>query len=222
MLDRLPYIIIFYPVLLFSLSLHEAAHAWMSNRRGDPTARRLGRITLNPLPHMDWLGTVVLPLIALTTGAPLFGWGKPVPVDARFLWHPRRDLLWIAAAGPISNMGLATLCAVGGRSMVWGVPHLGKVPLFQTPLWETVFSACFTICHVGVILNLALAFFNLIPIFPLDGGSVLRGLLPARAVVRYDEVSRYGMFLLMALFLSGGLRFLAIPISVAAAWLLPR
>ena len=113
MVERLPYIIIFYPVLLFSLSLHEAAHAWMSNRKGDSTARLLGRITLNPVPHMDLLGTVILPLLALSTGAPLFGWGKPVPVDARYLRQPRKDFVWIAVAGPVfrTRTGEVTVAA---------------------------------------------------------------------------------------------------------------
>lgn len=219
--DRLPYVIIFYPILLFSLSLHEAAHAWTSNRKGDPTARLLGRITLNPVPHMDILGTVILPLAALFTGAPLFGWGKPVPVDGRYLKHPRQDFLWIAAAGPISNMILAALFGFGGRALLAYGDSFYSIPTLHTPLVEGLLSGTYLICKLGVMLNLALAFFNLIPVYPLDGGSVLRGLLPTRAVPAYDNFMRYGMFLLLALFISGGLRFLVIPISVVASWLLP-
>ncbi|MBI2346700.1 MAG: site-2 protease family protein [Deltaproteobacteria bacterium] len=221
MIERLPYVIIFYPVLLFSLSLHEAAHAWVANRKGDPTARLLGRITLNPVPHMDLMGTVILPLAALLMGAPLFGWGKPVPVDGRYLRQPRRDFLWIAAAGPISNICLAACFALGGRALMAAVPHLAPIPFVRIPFWETAIGAGFAICQIGVLLNMALALFNLIPIFPLDGGSVLRGLLPARSVPAYDRFAQYGLLMLVILFVSGALRFLAIPISVASAWLLP-
>lgn len=222
MLERLPYVIIFYPVLLFSLSLHEAAHAWTANRKGDSTARLLGRITLNPVPHMDILGTLVLPLAALfTTGAPLFGWGKPVPVNGHNLCHPRRDFLWIAAAGPISNLILALIFAGGGRALAAAVPHMAPMAFFRFPFWETAVGALFGICQIGVILNLALAFFNLIPVFPLDGGSVLRGILPARSLATFDQFSRYGMFVLLFLFMSGALRFVAIPVSFISSWLLP-
>ncbi|MBI4365798.1 MAG: site-2 protease family protein [Deltaproteobacteria bacterium] len=214
MIERLPYLVAFYFVLLFSLSVHEAAHAWVSNRKGDPTARLLGRITLNPVPHMDLLGTVILPIAALLTGAPLFGWGKPVPVDARYLANPRRDFLWIAAAGPISNLCLAALLAGIGRFFL---------PLFVfVPALAGSAAVVYDILRLSVILNCALAIFNLIPVFPLDGSSILRGMLPPRLVSGYDRFAQYGMFLLLFLFISGALRFVVIPVTVLAAWLLPQ
>src|SRR3989338_11523300 len=120
--------IIFYPLLLFSLSVHEAAHAWTANRFGDPTARRLGRVTLNPIAHIDIIGTFLLPVMAIFTGTPLIGWGKPVPVNWRNLKNPLKDNLWIAAAGPISNIILAIAFSFAFRGvMMWAVsqdPHL--------------------------------------------------------------------------------------------------
>ena len=205
--------IIFYPLLLFSLSVHEAAHAWTANRFGDPTARRLGRVTLNPIAHIDIIGTFLLPVMAIFTGTPLIGWGKPVPVNWRNLKNPLKDNLWIAAAGPISNIILAIAFSFAFRGvMMWAVsqdPHL----LIENAWMGDTFSVLREICIRGVILNLALAFFNLIPIFPLDGGNIVRGLLSFRALQTYDTIfARYGMFILLVLFFSGVLRYVFLPV----------
>lgn len=204
--QKLYAIFVFYPLLLFCLSFHESAHAWMAHKLGDDTARLLGRITLNPIPHMDPLGTVFLPLMSLLTGVSLFGWGKPVPVNPYHFKNPRKGSLWVAAAGPISNILLAGIFAGAFRLA------FAKMPEFD-PLLQ--------ILHTAVILNLALAFFNLIPVFPLDGGSVLRGLLPGRWVPAYDSFARYSAVLLLVLFMSGWLRYLLIPVGLVANLLLP-
>lgn len=218
MLDRLPFLLLFYPVLLFSLSCHEAAHAWTANRFGDPTARYLGRITLNPLPHLDMIGTVALPIIAILTGAPLIGWGKPVPVNPYNLKNPIKDDIWISALGPISNLILAVMFAVIGRVLVAGVDtYQAEISGFTA----TTLSAIYTICHMGVTLNLSLAIFNMIPIYPLDGGGVIRGLLPQRMVPAFDNMARYSVFILLILFATGLLRFIFIPVSILAKVLLP-
>lgn len=222
MSSRIAELVLFYPLMLFSLSFHEAAHAWTANQFGDPTAKRLGRITLNPWPHMDIIGTLVLPVVAILTATPLIGWGKPVPVDWRNLKHPRQDNLWIAAAGPISNIILAVVLAGVIRAFLAGIPHLSPSALVPGQWGGTAVSVLLTLFQTGVFLNLALAIFNLIPIFPLDGGNIIRGLLSERGVALYDQIfSRYGMLLLMVLFFSGMLSYVLIPVDWVAGWLLP-
>jgi len=167
-------------VFLFAISVHESAHAYVAWRCGDPTARMLGRVSLNPLVHMDPIGTLLLPLIAAFSHLPLIGWAKPVPVATRNLRHPRRDFMLVAAAGPISNLLQAVVAAVLLRvSPVTGVLYL------------------------AVEINLLLAFFNLIPVPPLDGGNVMLGLLPPRAAAAYSQVRQYGFIVLYALLLTG-------------------
>ncbi len=222
MTDKLSFFIIFYPLMLFSLSFHEAAHAWIADKFGDPTARLLGRITLNPLPHIDPIGTFVLPVLAIFMNFPLFGWGKPVPVDPRNLKRPREDHLWIALAGPASSATLACLFAV----LAHGLVALDMHGIFQgvgrDSFSGTALSYAVALCKLGVMLNLALAIFNLLPIFPLDGGGIIRGLLPARWVDGYDRFSQYGMWLILLLFVTGALQFIAIPIRFLSNFLLPN
>jgi Zn-dependent protease len=200
---RLPPLDVLLPllvILILSLSFHEAAHAWSANRLGDPTARMLGRLTLNPLAHIDWIGTVLFPLIALTTGAPLIGWAKPVPVDMRNLRAPRRDFAIVAAAGPISNLVLAT-----GLAIVFFLIYPGGA----TP---------FTIGRVGNILetaivtNVLLAVFNMIPIPPLDGGNVAIGVLPAPLAALLVQLRPWGFLLLYLLLFTGVLSLIIRPV----------
>lgn len=219
MTERLPFLLLFYPVLLFSLSCHEAAHGWMANRYGDPTARLMGRVTLNPIPHLDMIGTVLLPIVAILTGAPLIGWGKPVPVNPLNLRDPRRSEIYVAAFGPISNIVLALLFAFVGRLEMFLFGYFNVIELHG--IYSTAASAIFTICHMGVMLNLALAVFNLIPIFPLDGSGILRNLLPYNALAAYERFSNMGMFLLLILFVTGILRFIFIPVQIFTNILLP-
>src|SRR5262245_21011654 len=156
-------------VLVFSLTVHEAAHAWTADKLGDNTARLLGRVSLNPIVHIDPIGTLLLPLIAAVSGAPLLGWAKPVPVRTRGLKNVRRDFLLIAAAGPASNL----LRAVGGAA-IWhvlrsGVGADGSID----PNGPIIY-----LLDRFILLNLILAVFNMIPVPPLDGGNVLASLLP--------------------------------------------
>lgn len=190
----------------------------MANRYGDPTARLMGRISLNPLRHMDPIGTFLLPVMAILMGVPLIGWGKPVPVNPLNLRDPRKDTLWISASGPITNFILACIFAMLNWAVVFMIPQMS---LIRGSIGVTILSTAYTVTEMGVILNLALAFFNLIPIYPLDGGGVIRGLLPEHLVPKFDAVARYGMIILLVLLVTGGLRLIFLPVRILANWMLP-
>lgn len=175
-------------VLLFSLTLHEAAHAWSAWRLGDPTAKLLGRLSLNPAVHVDPLGTLLLPGLAIATGAPVIGWAKPVPVNLHALRRGRRDYVLVSAAGPGSNLALAVASAAGLAALGAGA--------FEAPLLG---EALFT----GLRINLLLALFNMIPLPPLDGGNVLGGILPPAALESFERVRPYGIAILYGLMLTG-------------------
>jgi Zn-dependent protease len=190
-----------FGVLLFSLTLHETAHAWTADRLGDPTARLLGRVSLNPFVHVDLIGTIVFPLMALVSGVPLIGWAKPVPVNVRHLRHQRRDYVLVAAAGPASNLVLAFVAAAAMSLVVSG---LSLADPSSGLLVRSVLTR-------AVQINLLLAVFNMIPIPPLDGGNVLGGLLPRHLAARFDQIRPYGFLILYALVLTDGYRYLVIP-----------
>jgi len=195
-------IFISFIVLLFSLTVHEMAHAWTADRLGDPTARLLGRVSLNPLVHADPVGTVLFPLIAMITGAPLIGWAKPVPVNVRQLRHHRRDYVLVAAAGPASNLVMAVTAGC----------LLAVLPISPQTLDEANVSAPLaTFLSQAMRLNVLLAVFNMIPIPPLDGGNVLAGLLPNHLAGIFNQIRPYGFILLYALILTGGFDVLVVP-----------
>ena len=185
-------IFIGFTVLLLSLSFHEAAHAWSADALGDPTARRLGRVSLNPIVHIDPIGTLLFPLIALFTNLPLIGWAKPVPVNpANLQGHWKRKYMMIAAAGPVSNLVLAVVAAIGVRLIGFeGGTNPATSQIFQFLL-------------MMVVLNVLLAVFNMLPVPPLDGGNVLMGLLRGRASELFNSVRPFGMIILYALLISG-------------------
>ena len=202
-----------FAILIFSLSVHESAHAWAAWRLGDSTAQQLGRISLNPVVHVDPIGTLLLPLVAFTTGAPIIGWAKPVPVNQRRLEHPRRDFLYIAAAGPASNVLLAGVASVVMRTVPVSPIEVGIG--FGLPVWSLAVTA--------FELNLLLAVFNMVPVPPLDGGNVLAGLLPSGLADAFDRFVRpWGFLLLYALLLTGALSALITPPYLFLSWVLTR
>ncbi len=193
-------------VLILSLTFHEAAHAWSADRLGDSTARLLGRVSLNPAVHIDPIGTIVFPLIAMVTGIPIIGWAKPVPVNTLNLReHWKRKYMLIAAAGPASNLVLATAAAIGVRLMGF----------------ESAAGWIFQFLLLMVIINVLLAVFNMVPIPPLDGGNVLAGLLSGRAYEIFDSILPWGFMILYGLLLSGVLFSIVSPIQDAiVGWLI--
>lgn len=174
------------PILLLSLTVHEYFHAWSALKFGDTTARDMGRLTLHPLAHLDLMGVIVMVASNFT-----FGWAKPVPVNPFNLRNPRRADFWISFAGPLSNMGLAVIAAVILRVVMSVTSSPG----------EYIYS----VLYFGVFINLALAFFNLIPLFPLDGSHILRSLLPERHGPTLDRMERFSPFILIILVISGSL-----------------
>jgi Zn-dependent protease len=172
--------------VLFAITLHEAAHAWVAWRLGDPTAKMLGRVSFNPLKHVDVFGTVLLPASLVFLGSPfLFGWAKPVPVDMRQFYHPRRDMALVAAAGPATNLFLAWASAMAA--------HL----LFLLPADIAVWLA--QNLENSVHLNLILAVLNMLPLPPLDGGRVAVGILPDFLAYPLARMERFGLFILIGL-----------------------
>lgn len=181
MLPDLSTLLIILPPILFALTFHEYAHAWSAFKFGDPTARLQGRLTLNPMAHLDPAGTIML-VITILAGVGL-GWAKPVPVDTRYLKNPRQGMMWIALAGPVSNILLAFILG-------WLFSVLPSNGGEMTEIFRQM-------VRVGISINLSLAFFNLIPIPPLDGSRVLTGLLPPQQAYQYSQLEMYGPMLLI-------------------------
>lgn len=204
---------IFFQVVafLFAISVHESAHAWTASRCGDPTARMLGRVTLNPIKHIDPIGTVLLPLIAMISHFPVIGWAKPTPVDPRNFRHEVRDDILTSIAGPISNLLVAagavlalaviSLTSHQGRDIVWMLAvSYGQAMSMMTGASSILVPLAGMLYHL-MFINVLLAAFNIIPVPPLDGSHVLRHMLPEGARRMYDML---GMFGLILLFLVGG------------------
>jgi Zn-dependent protease len=188
-------------VLLCSLTVHEAAHAWAADRLGDSTARMLGRLSLNPAVHIDPIGTILFPLIAMATNLPLIGWAKPVPVNTAELrpnW--RQKFMVIAAAGPASNLVLAAMAAI-----------LLRVALPVDAGAEGAAGGISSVLETAIIVNVLLAVFNMVPVPPLDGGNVLSGLLTGPMADTFDRLRPYGFLILYGLMLTGMLNTIVFP-----------
>lgn len=193
--------------LLFAITLHEAAHGWVANKLGDKTALMMGRVTLNPIKHIDWFGTVILPIfmLVLSRFTFAFGWAKPVPVNWQNLRNPRRDMALVGMAGPLANFLMALLwAAIAKISVVFG----GGV---TNAVGKTFSEFFYTAGTFGISINIILMILNLIPIPPLDGSRIVSSLLPPRAAYVYEKIEPYGIWILLGLLVFGLLGRLLIP-----------
>lgn len=197
--------------LVFAITLHESAHGWAAGRLGDPTATMLGRVTINPIPHIDPIGTIAVPgalllMSALTGGGGLlFGWAKPVPINPRYFRNPLKAMTITAAAGPLSNL----LQMIFWALLLKALAAVGFYDKFVI-----------SVCAAGISVNLMLMAFNLIPIPPLDGGRIVRGLLPRQAGMAFDKIEPYGFMILLVLMVGGGLSFFVRPFLMFGQWII--
>lgn len=197
-------IIIQLGVVLFAISIHESAHAWMADKFGDPTAKNQGRITLNPIAHIDLIGTIIFPILLALTGAPVFGWAKPVIVNPYNLRDPRRANIYISAAGPGSNIiaafvGIVLFLILKNMGVFAGGAGSGSDILLY-------------IFFYFIVINIYLAIFNLIPIPPLDGSGIIEGVLKGEALYNYQKIKPYGFIILLMIIFIGVLDVIANPI----------
>ncbi len=183
------YIALQFIVLIFAITVHEFAHGWVAYKLGDPTAKYMGRLTLNPLAHIDPFGTIILPLLLVLLRMPPIGWAKPVPVDFMSLNNPKRDMFWVGIAGPSANFALAFILSV----IIKTAPFLAQTFIGQ-------------VIVLAIIINVILGIFNLIPIPPLDGSRIISAILPYKYLVFYNKIQPYGFLLIILLLWSGILR----------------
>ncbi len=194
--------------ILFAIVLHEVAHGWVANKKGDPTAKMMGRLTLNPLAHIDPIGTIIVPIFLIVSKAGfVFGWAKPVPVNFFNLRRPKEDMIWVAAAGPGTNLLLAMVCGLLFRLITALDPNMIHLICFSSrqsgesnPV-SLIMVPLLLMLVEGVKWNVVLAIFNMIPVPPLDGGRVMVGLLPERQAEAWSSLEPFGFFIVIGLFL---------------------
>ena len=193
-------IIIYAIPILFAITVHEVAHGWVASKFGDQTAKLMGRLTLNPIKHIDPIGTVLVPAILVTLGGFIFGWAKPVPVDYRNLRNPKKDMAWVAIAGPGANMLMV---------LIWAL--LIKIILMSGDATSGPVLALKEMCKVGIQINAFLMILNLFPVPPLDGSRVLTAFLPPRLAYRYNQLEQIGLIIVVVLLVTGLLTKILMP-----------
>ena len=202
-------IIIAIPGFLVAITVHEFAHGYIAYRLGDPTAKLAGRLTLNPISHLDLVGSLVLVVTQM------IGWAKPVPVDPRYLRDPRRDMLWISLAGPAANIIAATALALILHPLFFAFPESSMGPMtekFVVPILKMI--------GAGVVINVGLGIFNLVPVPPLDGSKILAGMLPRDLAYKYEQLEPYGFIILLVLIFTGIVRYIVYPPIIYVQYIL--
>jgi len=192
---------VFVIPVLFAVTVHEVAHGWVASQFGDQTAKSLGRLTLNPIKHIDLVGTILVPVIMFYTSGFIFGWAKPVPVDWRNLGHPRRDMALVAIAGPAANFLMILFWAVLAKI----ITLLGADP-------NNLAQLILIMCGIGIMINIVLMILNLFPLLPLDGGRVMTAMLPPNLAIPFSRLEPYGLIILVLLLFSGILWKILLPI----------
>ncbi len=200
-LNLISTLFVFVIPVIFAVTVHEVAHGWVASQFGDQTARSMGRLTLNPIKHIDPVGTIVVPVIMYFTSGFIFGWAKPVPINWRNLGHPRRDMAIVAIAGPAANLLMLLFWAMSAKVIML----LGNDSNHLAQL-------LFIMCSIGITINIVLMILNLFPVLPLDGGRVLTSMLPPNLAISFSRMEPYGLIILVVLLLSGVLWKILLPV----------
>ncbi len=200
-LNLISTLFVFVIPVIFAVTIHEVAHGWVASRFGDQTARSMGRLTLNPIKHIDPVGTIVVPVIMYFASGFIFGWARPVPVNWRNLGHPRRDMALVAIAGPVANLLMLFFWAISAKIILLS----GSDSNYLTQL-------LLIMCSIGITINIVLMILNLFPLLPLDGGRVLTAMLPPNLAIPFSRLEPYGLIILVLLLVSGILWKILIPV----------
>ena len=203
-LNLISTLFVFVIPVIFAVTFHEVAHGWVASRFGDQTAKSMGRLTLNPIKHIDPVGTIVVPAIMYFTSGFIFGWAKPVPVNWRNLGHPRRDMALVAIAGPAANLLMLLFWAISAKILMLLGNELNNLT-----------QLLLIMCSIGITINIVLMILNLFPLLPLDGGRVLTAMLPQNLAISFSRLEPYGLIILVALLLSGILWKILLPVLSA-------
>jgi len=210
-LNLISTLFVFVIPVVFAVTVHEVAHGWVASRLGDQTAKSMGRLTLNPLKHIDIVGTILVPAIMYFVSGFIFGWAKPVPVNWRNLGHPRRDMAIVAIAGPVANLVMLLFWAMSAKIITLSGIDLN----YLTQL-------LLIMCSIGITINIVLMILNLFPILPLDGGRVLTAMLPRNLAVSFSRLEPYGLLILVVLLFSGILWKILVPVIDATLTLISQ